>query len=106
MRIEKDFIGELEIEEDCPFGINTLRAAENFNFSKQFLRYDIFKAMIEIKKAAAMANHSAGLLESEKSISELILEKKILSKKKLEKLLTPQVMASPGLPVLEDDHEE
>jgi aspartate ammonia-lyase len=33
----------------------------------------------------------------------LILEKKLITKEKLDKLLTPEVMASPGLPIIEED---
>ena len=35
--------------------------------------------------------------------TDLVIERKILSKEQLEKLLTPEVMASPGLPTLEDE---
>ena len=33
-RIEKDFLGEKEIENDKYYGIQTLRAKENFNIPK------------------------------------------------------------------------
>jgi len=35
-------------------------------------------------------------------IYDLIIERKILSKEKLDMLLTPEVMASPGMPVVEE----
>lgn len=63
MRKEKDFIGEIDIADDFAFGINTVRAAENFNFSNDNIRKDIFYAMIEIKKAAALANNHVNLIE-------------------------------------------
>ncbi len=67
MRIEKDFLGDVELADDFPFGIHTHRACENFGFSDDRLRKDIFQALIQVKKAAALANGKAGLLEEELS---------------------------------------
>ena len=36
-RIEKDFIGEMEIDNNCYYGIQTLRAIENFPIGNQRL---------------------------------------------------------------------
>ena len=62
MRTETDFLGEMQLEDDWLFGIHTRRAAHNFAFSGERLRPDIFAALIEVKKAAAVANFKAGLL--------------------------------------------
>ncbi|HRZ78978.1 MAG TPA: aspartate ammonia-lyase, partial [bacterium] len=35
-------------------------------------------------------------------IYDLVIERKILTKEKLDRLLTPEVMASPGMPVIEE----
>ena len=37
-RVEKDFLGEKEIENDKYYGIQTLRAKENFNITTENLR--------------------------------------------------------------------
>ena len=66
MRIEKDFLGTMELPDDYPFGIHTARASHNFNFSPRRMRDDIFRALIEVKKAAALANTKAGLLTPDK----------------------------------------
>lgn len=62
-RIEKDFLGEAALPKGFPFGIHTWRAMHNFAFSKERLRRDIFLALIRVKKAAAVANTGAGLLD-------------------------------------------
>ncbi len=63
MRNEKDFLGEISLPDDFPFGIHTYRAMENFSFSNEHIRGDIFSALVQVKKAAAIANTRAGLLE-------------------------------------------
>ena len=63
MRYEKDFLGEAAMPEDFPFGIHTFRAMENFSFSRDRIREDLFRALVQVKKAAAIANMKAGLLE-------------------------------------------
>ncbi len=61
-RIEKDFIGSAELEGDFPFGIHTWRAMNNFSFSAERIRPDIFRNVLIIKKCAAVANFRAGIL--------------------------------------------
>jgi len=65
MRIEKDFLGTVELDDNFAFGINTFRALENFAFSKDHMDVSIFKALIEVKKACCIANFKAGLLDED-----------------------------------------
>jgi aspartate ammonia-lyase len=62
MRSEKDFLGEMQLPEEFPFGIHTHRAMTNFSFSGEKIREDLFLALLQVKKAAAVANTRAGLL--------------------------------------------
>jgi aspartate ammonia-lyase len=64
-RVEHDFLGEREISNEYYYGVQTLRAMENFNItgipiSKEPL---LIKAFGYVKKAAAMANHDLGVLD-------------------------------------------
>jgi aspartate ammonia-lyase len=63
-RIEHDFLGEKEIPADAYFGIQTLRAVENFKITD--IPISIEPKMIEalgyVKKAAALANMDLGVL--------------------------------------------
>jgi len=65
-RIEKDFLGEREIEADVLYGINSLRAAENFVLTGRRIAPEAIRAIGMIKKAAARSNGELGLIESEK----------------------------------------
>ncbi|RBQ28979.1 aspartate ammonia-lyase [Aliarcobacter vitoriensis] len=61
-RIEKDFLGEKEIEIDKYYGVQTLRAKENFDITT--LGISIFPNFIislaKVKKACALTNHELG----------------------------------------------
>ncbi len=72
MRTEKDHIGEVQLADSYPFGINTYRAEQNFCFSHDRIRTDLFESQIMVKKACAIANHKAGLLEDH--IAEAIIK--------------------------------
>jgi aspartate ammonia-lyase len=66
MRTEKDVIGEVKIDDDVYYGINTLRAKNNFNISGIKSRdRDHIKAMAIVKKGSAYANYTAGKLSKE-----------------------------------------
>lgn len=62
-RIERDSLGELAVPAGAYYGVQTMRAAQNFpisnlRFSRQFIR-----ALGEIKAAAAEVNVALGLLD-------------------------------------------
>lgn len=63
-RIEKDFLGEREIPFDAYYGIQTLRAAENFPITQYPLNTELIRSLAMVKKAAALANmKTKGLYE-------------------------------------------
>ncbi|WNF37449.1 aspartate ammonia-lyase [Bacillaceae bacterium IKA-2] len=61
-RIEKDFIGEKMVPKNAYYGIQTLRAVENFPISGYSLDSELIRALGMVKKAAALANQSTGQL--------------------------------------------
>lgn len=67
-RIEKDLLGTREIPADSYYGVQTLRAAENFNLTGITLaNYPKFVAALAmVKHAAASANNKLGCLSDEK----------------------------------------
>jgi aspartate ammonia-lyase len=73
-RIEEDMIGQKEVPADALYGIQTLRAVENFKISGVTLRlYPRFiKALAMVKMAAAKANKDLGELEPQ--IADAIVE--------------------------------
>ncbi|MCP4690895.1 MAG: cyclic nucleotide-binding domain-containing protein [Desulfobacterales bacterium] len=85
VRTEHDSLGERELPGHVYYGVQTLRAMENFAISGVFVKN--FEHMIEalafVKKAAALANH------------ELLLEKGWMTREKLDDMLRPENMTDP-----------
>jgi aspartate ammonia-lyase len=64
-RIERDFLGEKPVPKDAFYGIQTLRAVENFSITGYRLHKSRIAAMGMVKKAAALANMDVGLLDKD-----------------------------------------
>lgn len=63
-RIEKDYLGEMQLPGDVYYGIQTARAIENFPISGQTSQPVFTLAIVQIKKASAMVNVELGCLDS------------------------------------------
>ena len=66
-RTEKDSIGAKNIPEDVYYGVQTLRAAENFHITGLNMHPEIINSLAYIKKAAAITNCEIGLLDKKKA---------------------------------------
>ena len=68
LRIEHDLLGEREVPNEALYGIQTLRAMENFPISGTTLREfpALISALATVKMAAAAANAELGLLDAER----------------------------------------
>ncbi|WJH35946.1 aspartate ammonia-lyase [Paenibacillus aurantius] len=55
-RIERDFLGTKEIPKEAYFGIQTMRAAENFPITGYRVHSELIRALAIVKKCAAKAN--------------------------------------------------
>ena len=62
MRKEHDFIGELEVPEDVYYGVQTMRAIDNFHITGQTIDPDFIQSIAMVKKASALANMETGRL--------------------------------------------
>ncbi|GAB2917483.1 class II fumarate hydratase [Rheinheimera gaetbuli] len=71
-RTERDSMGELQVPDTALYQAQTQRALQNFHFSQQRLPAAFILALLQIKKAAAQANHQLGLLDS--VIAEAIVQ--------------------------------
>ncbi|MDT8358333.1 MAG: lyase family protein, partial [Methanomicrobiaceae archaeon] len=65
-RREKDSLGEREVPAEAYFGIQTLRAVENFPVSGRRERPELVRAYAFLKKAAALANMELGALDRDR----------------------------------------
>lgn len=61
-RVEKDFLGEKEVPAHAYYGIQSLRAVENFPITGYRIHEELIKAMAIVKKSAAIANREVDRL--------------------------------------------
>ncbi len=66
-RIEMDSIGTKDVPEDVYYGIQTLRAFENFHITGLNMHPEIIHSLAYIKKAAAITNCEVGLFDKKKA---------------------------------------
>ena len=71
-RVEKDSIGTKDVPSDQYYGVQSLRAAENFNITGLTMHPEIINSLAYIKKAAAITNCEVGLLP--KNIASAIVQ--------------------------------
>lgn len=66
-RVEKDSIGVKDIPEEVYYGVQTLRAAENFHITGLNMHPEIINSLAYTKKASAITNCEVGILEKKKA---------------------------------------
>src|ERR1700740_2077381 len=83
-RTEKDTLGEVNVPEDAYYGAQTQRSIENFKIAEDINKMpkEIIRAFAYLKKAAALVNVEAGVLEKSKAdligkVCDEILEGKL-----------------------------
>lgn len=64
-RIEKDSLGQKEVPAEAYYGLQSVRAMENFPISGLRLHFKMVEATVMVKKAAALVNTDLGLLKPE-----------------------------------------
>ena len=66
-RLEADSIGTMEVSAEAYYGVQALRAKQNFQITGTKLHPVFIKNLAQVKKAAAITNNHAGLLPVEKA---------------------------------------
>ncbi len=95
-RIETDPLGEKNIPINAYYGIQTLRAVENFPVSGIKAPEVFIKAYIMIKKAAAITNENVGKLDSKLAKAIIQASDEILSGKLLNQFVVDVFQAGAG----------
>ncbi|MEW9668341.1 aspartate ammonia-lyase [Ammoniphilus sp. 3BR4] len=72
LRLEKDFLGEKEVPVEAYYGIQTLRAVENFPITGYRIHGELIKSLAMVKKSAAIANMEVSRLNSR--LGEMIVQ--------------------------------
>jgi aspartate ammonia-lyase len=66
MRIEADSIGTLAVPKEAYYGVQSLRAKENFSITDTQLHPEMIRNLAKIKKVAAVINAQSGILTAVK----------------------------------------
>jgi aspartate ammonia-lyase len=66
-REEADSIGIKQIPSNALYGVQSLRAKENFPMTHESMRPEMINALAYVKKACAIANENSGILEKRKA---------------------------------------
>ncbi|TAL37734.1 MAG: class II fumarate hydratase [Spirochaetes bacterium] len=83
-RREKDVLGEVEVPEDAYWGVNTLRAVNNFKISARRFPAVFIASLAEVKKACLLANMEQGSIDAEKGGALLTAMKELLEEGKFQ----------------------
>lgn len=81
MRIERDILGEVSLPDEALYGIQSVRARNNFPLSGEEINPLLVQNFLLVKKACAQTNREIGALTSEKynaisaAIDELLADK-------------------------------
>jgi aspartate ammonia-lyase len=95
-RVEVDPLGEKEIPETAYYGIQTLRATENFPVSGIKAPHIFIKAYVMVKKAAALANAEVGWLDAERKQAIVQACDEVLDGKLLDQFVVDVYQAGAG----------
>lgn len=90
-RIEKDFLGEKHVPADAYYGVQTLRAIENFPITGYKIDHDLINAMALVKKSAALANMETGQLDERIANAIVSAANEILEGKLHDQFLTDPI---------------
>jgi aspartate ammonia-lyase len=95
-RKERDSLGVREVPADAYYGIQTLRAIENFPVSGIRARPEFINAFAMVKKAAALANMDVGWLEPYKAEAIVSACDEIMSGKLQDQFVVDDFQAGAG----------
>ena len=97
-RLEHDFLGDREIPADAYYGIQTLRAIENFNITGIPVSREplLIQSFGYVKKAAAMANRDCGVLTKEETEAIIFGADKLIAGNYLDQFITDMIQGGAG----------
>jgi len=96
MRKEKDMLGEMLIPDEAYYGIHTARALENFPITGRHIHNELIKALVLVKKAAAITNAEVGLLDKDKSNAIIEACNEILSGSLMDQFVVDPLQGGAG----------
>jgi len=97
MRQEKDSIGPKEIPADVYYGIQTARAVENYPISGMKAHPTLIRAFGMVKRAAAEANKTLGLVDDERADAIIQASQEVIEGKWNEQFVVDVFQAGAGV---------
>ncbi len=95
-REEKDSIGTKQVPLDAYYGVQTLRAAENFKITREKTHPEFVRSIVEIKMAGAIANKNADVIPENVADAMITACKEILDGKYLENFIVDALQGGAG----------
>ncbi|MCG3086905.1 aspartate ammonia-lyase [Sporosarcina cyprini] len=95
-RIEHDFLGEKEIPNDVYYGIQTMRATENFPITKERMHPELIRAIGVVKKAAAISNHFVNDLPKELVVAIVQAADEVIEGKLVDHFIVDPIQGGAG----------
>ncbi|MGG4146057.1 aspartate ammonia-lyase [Paenibacillus algorifonticola] len=95
-RIEKDFLGSKEVPEDAYYGIQTMRAVENFPITGYRIHEELIRAMAIVKHAAVEANMEIRQLNPETGKAIMQAAQEIIDGKWQEQFIVDPIQGGAG----------
>ncbi|MBQ2696650.1 MAG: aspartate ammonia-lyase [Clostridia bacterium] len=95
-REEQDSVGIKKVPANAYYGVQSLRAMENFKITGRRVHPEFIRSIVEVKKAAAKTNRKAGALEE--SIADMIVSAcdDILSGKYVDNFIVDAIQGGAG----------
>ena len=95
-RKEFDSIGTRMVPEEAYYGIQSMRGAENFRITGQGMHPQLIRAMVELKKAAAITNRDAGVYDGKIANAIILACDEILAGKWLDNFIIDAIQGGAG----------
>jgi aspartate ammonia-lyase len=96
IRVETDALGVKEIPDDVYYGIQTLRASENFPITGEKIHRELIFSMAMVKKATALANMEIGRLDHKSAGAIIKAADEIIDGKWLDQFIVDPLQGGAG----------
>ena len=95
-RLEADSIGTMEVPAEAYYGVQALRAKQNFPITGTKLHPAFIRNLAQIKKAAAITNNNAGLLPEDKADAIVRACDEVIAGKLAEEFIVDAIQGGAG----------
>ncbi|SDZ04044.1 aspartate ammonia-lyase [Evansella caseinilytica] len=95
-RMERDLLGEKEIPSDAYYGIQTVRAKENFPITGYPPHQELIRAFGYVKKAAAKANSEVGFLNQKIAAAIIAAADEVIAGELNEQFIVDSIQGGAG----------